>query len=289
MARSVIHSGADCSGRPLGGARRGEGLHETISTFGRPGECGRPAASFAGAGRTSMSLLEIRDLRKRFGGLIVLDGIELDVREGEIQGVIGPNGAGKSTLFNIINGIYRADSGSIRFKGKEIGNRPVHRVARLGIGRTFQVARVFNEMTVLNNMLVPSVIMPLQRAEAVRRAEELLELATLDRVKNNPAIEISGGQKKLLEFVRTMMTDPDLILLDEPFNGINPALIEVLIGLVRQLNERGKTFLLISHEMPHVSQLCDRVSVLAAGSNIARGTPEEVRANPDVIAAYLGH
>lgn len=236
-----------------------------------------------------MGLLEIQGLKKRFGGLIVLDGIALDVHEREIQGVIGPNGAGKSTLFNIINGIYRADAGTIRFKGREIANRAVHRVARAGIGRTFQVARVFDEMSVLNNMLVPSVIMPLRRAEAVRQAEELLEFATLDRVKNNPAIEISGGQKKLLEFVRTMMTDPDLVLLDEPFNGINPALIEVLIGLIRQLNGRGKTFLLISHEMPHVSELCDRVSVLAAGTNIAQGTPEEVRANPDVIAAYLGH
>lgn len=234
-------------------------------------------------------MIRCHDVVVEVAGKRLLDGVGFTVPEGGALTIIGPNGAGKSTLFNIINGIYRADSGSIRFKGKEIGNRPVHRVARLGIGRTFQVARVFNEMTVLNNMLVPSVIMPLQRAEAVRRAEELLELATLDRVKNNPAIEISGGQKKLLEFVRTMMTDPDLILLDEPFNGINPALIEVLIGLVRQLNERGKTFLLISHEMPHVSQLCDRVSVLAAGSNIARGTPEEVRANPDVIAAYLGH
>ena len=235
-----------------------------------------------------MGLLEIRGLKKRFGGLVVLDGIELDVRQGEIQGIIGPNGAGKSTLFNIINGIYSADSGSIRFKGSEITNRSVHRVARAGIGRTFQVARAFNEMSVLNNMLVPSVIMTMSRSDAVRRAEALLELATLERVKNNPAIEISGGQKKLLEFVRTMMTDPDLILLDEPFNGINPALIDVLIGMVGQLNDRGKTFLLISHEMPHVSELCNTVSVLAAGTNIARGTPEEVRANPDVIAAYLG-
>ena len=235
-----------------------------------------------------MTVLSVSGLRTGYGDQEIVHGLDLQVSPSEVAVIIGPNGAGKSTLFNIINGIYSADSGSIRFKGSEITNRSVHRVARAGIGRTFQVARVFNEMTVLNNMLVPSVIMTMSRSDAVRRAEALLELATLERVKNNPAIEISGGQKKLLEFVRTMMTDPDLILLDEPFNGINPALIDVLIGMVGQLNDRGKTFLLISHEMPHVSELCNTVSVLAAGTNIARGTPEEVRANPDVIAAYLG-
>ncbi|MFC6487187.1 ABC transporter ATP-binding protein [Nitratireductor sp. GCM10026969] len=236
-----------------------------------------------------MGLLEIRGLKKQFDGLVVLDGIDIVVEEGEIQGVIGPNGAGKSTLFNIVSGIYRADSGSIRFRDREIVNRPVYRVARMGVGRTFQVARAFDEMTVLENMLVPSVVMHISRAEAVRRADELLELATLDRVRENPAIEISGGQRKLLEFVRMMMTDPDLILLDEPFNGINPALIEVLMRLVRRLNERGKTFLLISHEIPHVSELCNTVTVLAAGTNIARGTPAEIRENPAVLDAYLGH
>ncbi|WP_022729700.1 ABC transporter ATP-binding protein [Fodinicurvata sediminis] len=236
-----------------------------------------------------MSLLEVRGLKKQFDGLVVLDGVDADVEEGKIQGMMGPNGAGKSTLFNVINGIYSADGGTVRFKGRDITNKPVHRIATMGIGRTFQVARVFDEMTVLQNMLVPTVPMSITRADAIRRAEELLEMATLDRVKDNPAIEISGGQKKLLEFMRTMMTDPSLILLDEPFNGINPALIEVLIGIVRRLNDQGKTFLLISHEMPHVSELCDTVAVLAAGGNVARGTPSEVRENPTVIEAYLGH
>jgi branched-chain amino acid transport system ATP-binding protein len=236
-----------------------------------------------------MGLLEVRGLKKRFGGNVVLNGVELDVAEGEVQGVIGPNGAGKSTLFNVINGIYSADAGSIRFRGREIANMKVHRIASLGVGRTFQVARVFDEMTVFDNMLVPTVPLPISRDAAKRRADELLEMATLTRVRNNPAVEISGGQKKLLEFIRTMMTEPALVLLDEPFNGINPALIEVLIGMIRRMNAAGTTFLLISHEMPHVSELCRTVTVLAASGNIARGTPEEVRANPAVIEAYLGH
>src|SRR3546814_13926102 len=137
-------------------------------------------------------------------------------------------------------------------------------------------------------MLGPTVPLSVSRAEALKRAEELLETATLDRVKSSPAAEISGGQKKLLEFVRTMMTDPALILLDEPFNGINPALIEVLIAMVRKPNADGKTFLLISHEMPHVSELCGPVSVFAAGTNVARGTPAAVRQTPAVIDRRRG-
>jgi len=236
-----------------------------------------------------MPLLEVEGLKKRFDGLVVLDGVDLTVDKARIHGVIGPNGAGKTTLFNVINGIYRADSGHITFDGRDLTNRSVHAVARAGIGRTFQVARVFNEMTLLENMLVPSVRQGWARGEAERRARELLAMARLEHLADQPAIEVSGGQKKLVEFVRTMMNDPSLILLDEPFNGISPALIEVLIEMVQKLNrEEGKTFLLISHEMPHVGELCESVTVLAAGSNIAFGTPEEVRQNPAVIDAYLG-
>jgi ABC-type branched-subunit amino acid transport system ATPase component len=238
----------------------------------------------------SAPILAVEGLTKRFGGLMVLDGITLEVAPGQIHGVIGPNGAGKTTLFNVINGIYTASGGRVVLRGRDITNRSLSRIANLGLGRTFQVPRVFNEMSLLDNMLVPTIPRRLPRRTAEARALELLELAGLADLRHQVAIEISGGQKKLLEFMRTMMFDPDLVLLDEPFGGINPALVDRLTDIVLRLNrEQGKTFLLISHEMPSVMRLCGEVTVLAAGATIARGRPAAVREDPAVIEAYLGH
>jgi ABC-type branched-subunit amino acid transport system ATPase component len=238
---------------------------------------------------TEENILEIEGLTKRFGGMIVLDNLTFAVPRGQIHAVIGPNGAGKTSLFNLISGIYSTTSGTIRFRGEDITNLRVSQVAARGLGRTFQVPRLFDQMTLLENMLVPAVPRPVSTLRARSRAMELLALVHLDELKDEPAAEISGGQKKLLEFMRTMMFDPELILLDEPFNGVSPALIERLIKMVLDFNNtNGTTFLLVSHEIPLVTQLCKTVAVLSAGRLIARDSPERVRRDPAVIEAYLG-
>ncbi|NIQ39161.1 MAG: ATP-binding cassette domain-containing protein [Proteobacteria bacterium] len=237
-----------------------------------------------------MGFLEVEQVYKHFGGIPALDGVSLSVEKGKIHGVIGPNGAGKTTMFNVINGVYGPDRGKIRFKDRDItGLKPNH-IASLGIGRTFQVARVFNEMTLMENMTVPVIPRGLSRKEGEKKAVELLEMADLTHLRDQLAIEISGGQKKLLEFMRTMMADPEVVLLDEPFAGVNPALIERLIEITFELNQtRGKTFLLISHDIPSVMKLCKHLTVLSAGKTIAEGESEKVRHDPPVIDAYLGH
>ena len=236
-----------------------------------------------------MALIEVENVVKLFGGLVALDGVGLSVDSGEIHGVIGPNGAGKTTLFNVINGMYTTTSGSIRFKGRDITNKSPSAIAKQGIGRTFQVARIFDNMSVLENMLVPAIPIRLSPSKAKQRALELLDQARLSHLADQPATEISGGQRKLLEFFRAMMGDPELMLLDEPFNGVNPSLIAELSAMVQHMNrEMGKTFLLISHDIPNVNHLCERVTVLVAGANLTSGTPEQVREDPRVIEAYLG-
>ena len=237
-----------------------------------------------------MEFLEVDQVHKYFGGIPALHGVSLKVEKGKIHGVIGPNGAGKTTMFNVINGVYAPDEGEVVFKNRRITGAKPNQIASMGIGRTFQVARVFNELTLMENMMVPLVPKRVSKAEGEKRASALLEMAGLIPMRDQLAVEISGGQKKLLEFMRTMMADPEVILLDEPFAGVNPGLIERLIEITFELNRtREKTFLLISHDIPSVMKLCKNLTVLSAGTTIAEGESEKVRHDPAVIDAYLGH
>jgi len=249
-----------------------------------------PHRGFADLARGMMEFLEVDQVHKYFGGIPALFGVSLSVEQGKIHGVIGPNGAGKTTMFNVINGVYSPDEGNVIFKDRKITGLKPNQIASLGIGRTFQVARVFNEMTLMENMMVPLIPRQVSKKEGKRKALELLEMAGLIHLRDHLAVEISGGQKKLLEFMRTMMADPEVLLLDEPFAGVNPGLIERLIEVTFELNRtRGKTFLLISHDIPSVMKLCKNLTVLSAGTTIAEGESEKIRHDPAVIDAYLGH
>jgi len=242
-----------------------------------------------------MSLLEISDLTKRFGGVVAVDGCTLSVAEGSISGLIGPNGSGKTTVFNLVTGFLRRDSGEVRFKSRSIAGLGPDRVYALGIGRTFQLARIFPRLTALENMLVPvrrsglrAMLSHGQWRHERERAMEMLEFVEIAHVAGTVGGVLSYGQRKLLELAAVMMAAPELVLLDEPAGGVNPALLEKIADHIRKLNRQGVTFLLVEHNMGFVMNLCDDVVVLHRGKAIANGKPKDVRENPAVLDAYLG-
>ena len=242
-----------------------------------------------------MSLLAAQDISKAFGGIQALETCSISVDRGSITGLIGPNGSGKTTLFNVITGYERVDNGQVRFEDKNITNASPDKVFRLGVGRTFQLTRVFPRLTVLENMHVAAqrndfkgLISRWSSTHEQKRALELLDFVGLTRLKNLPAGNLSYGQKKLLEFAYVLIADPQVILLDEPAGGINPTMINYLAERIRTLNEQGVTFLIVEHNMEFVMGLCQKVMVMHRGTQIAEGTPAEVRANPAVLEAYLG-
>jgi branched-chain amino acid transport system ATP-binding protein/branched-chain amino acid transport system permease protein len=244
---------------------------------------------------TGRRLLDVRGVEKRFGGLLALDGCSLAVEEGTITALIGPNGSGKTTLFNIIDGTMPADDGEVVFDGERIDRlRPWTRAHR-GMARTFQITRLFREMSVLENVVAPLRSFSWRRlaADAVsgpeaERAQELLQFVGMGAYSGYLAGSLSYGQQKLVELAQVLMLDPKLIMLDEPAGGINPTLIEHVADVIRELNRQGKTFLIVEHNMPLVLGLCNPVHVLARGSCICTGTPEEVQSDPAVLDAYLG-
>ncbi len=241
-----------------------------------------------------MSLLEVQRVSKAFGGIHALNCCSISVEKGSITGLIGPNGSGKTTLFNVITGYESVDAGDIRFGGSEITRAKPDRVFSMGIGRTFQLTRVFLRLTVLENMHValPRKVRGLLShwgsPHEQTRALELLDFVGLISLKDQLAGTLSYGQKKLLEFAIILVAEPQMILLDEPAGGVNPTMINELGSRIRSLNERGITFLVVEHNMEFVMGLCDTVNVLHRGTNIASGTPDVVRSNPAVLDAYLG-
>ena len=241
-------------------------------------------------------------IRRRFGGLVAVDVEHLEIQRGVITALIGPNGAGKTTLFNLISGFDTPDAGKRSFNGRSLESVPAHKVARRGLVRTFQLTKALGRLTVMENMklgatgqrgerMVASVLSPMWRSQEraiEERADHLLERFKMSHMRNEFAGELSGGQKKLLEMARALMAQPEMVLLDEPTAGVNPALKQSLLGHVREVLADGTTVLFVEHDMDMVRDISDWVVVMAEGAVVAEGPHEAIGANPAVIDAYLG-
>lgn len=257
------------------------------------------------SGAAGKAALSVSGLVKRFGGLVAVDSVSFDIESGSITGLIGPNGAGKSTLFNLITGYLEPDDGEIYFDGDQITNEPAHMISRRGLSRSFQISRELKEMTVYENMMLAPdgqvgermwhAILPGLRSGVVEqdseiraRAWDLLEQFELQHLADEYAGNLSGGQRKLLELARILMRDPELLLLDEPFAGVNPTLEEKLLDHIADLNDQGHTFLLVEHDTDIIFNNCERVLVMHEGKVLASGEPSEVKNDEQVLEAYLG-
>ena len=251
----------------------------------------------------SNNLLEIRNLSKSFGGLKAVDIDELVFKNNQLTSVIGPNGAGKTTFFDLISGFQNSDTGEVLLNGKNITNMQPHKISRYGMVRTFQLTKVFDRMTVIENLLfsgssvkndsfIKSILkLPNQKAYEKNlefRAHEIMDELKISHMALSYARELSGGQKKLLELARSIINNPKVLLLDEPLAGVNPKLAEEILGLILKLSEKGVSIIMVEHNIEAVMKISDHIVVLAEGEIIAQGTPLEIRNNEKVIEAYLG-
>jgi len=234
--------------------------------------------------------LDVRNVFKNFGGIQALNGVSFKIAGNEVIGLIGPNGAGKTTLTNVLDGVYKPTGGQVWFKGERIDGLPPYDIARRGLGRTFQVTRAFRRMTVLENMLVPAMALhpTARQRDFYRKSMEVLEFLTMEHLAQEYARGLSGGQQKLLELGRLLMLDPDIIILDEPFAGVHPKLMEKIYEYIKVVHQQGKAFIIISHDMESIFTLSQRLLVLNFGELIADGKPEDVKRDSGVIEAYLG-
>jgi branched-chain amino acid transport system ATP-binding protein len=237
----------------------------------------------------SQSFFSADSLAKHFGGIKAVSELSLSLDRGEIIGLIGPNGSGKTTTINMLAGALRPDNGAITINGLNLAGSAAHAFARSGVARTFQVPRLFRRMSVLENLIVPALSDPrTRRAQAEEKAHEILAFLRLDALAGDYARSLSGGQQKLLELGRALMLDPALILLDEPFAGVHPRLLEQIIEHIKQLNQRGLTIVVVDHNLDAIRSVVRRTAVMAQGRKIADGAAEVVLRDPAVVHAYTG-
>ena len=248
-------------------------------------------------------IISVKNLQKSFGGLKAVDVNDLTFMEGQLTSIIGPNGAGKTTFFDLISGFQNADSGEVFLNEKNISNSQPYKIARMGMVRTFQLTKVFDRMTVMDNLLfsgsdinndsfLNSIIklnsQKLYENNLKEKAKEIMKDLNIDHMANSYARELSGGQKKLLELARAIINDPQILLLDEPLAGVNPKLAEDILALIKRLSDNGITIIMVEHNIEAVMKISERIVVLAEGSLIADGNPNQIRNDKNVIEAYLG-
>ena len=235
-----------------------------------------------------MSLIEVINVSKHFGGLAAIRNVSFEIKTGEILGLIGPNGAGKTTLFNVVNGFYPPTKGEVTFKGKRISNLQPHEICKLGIARTFQVVKPLQRMSVLDNVVASAFLRAKNKPEAVQIASETLKFTGLYEDKDIISKGLPLGKRKKLEIARALATRPEVLLLDESFAGLNHSELNDSIEIIKKIKERGITIMIIEHHMKVIMAISDRIVVINYGEKIAEGPSQEIRNNPLVIEAYLG-